>query len=93
MKGIKNFFSKSINLTIFITCIVIIAYFGTLIVKEISFKSYDQKRIECLKLGSDFARKKCLLIIESKKTNQKIETPTPIYSKEEFDRKIDELQK
>ncbi len=66
MRSIKDFFSKPINVVIFVTCAVVIVYFGILIVKEIGFKSYDQKKIECLKMGSDFARRRCLLIIENK---------------------------
>ncbi len=66
MGSIKDFFSKPLNVVIFITCVVIIVYFGILIAKEIGFKSYDQKKIECLKLGSDFARRRCLLIMENK---------------------------
>lgn len=66
MKSIKNFLKKPLNMIIFITCLVIIVYFGILIVKEIGFKSYDQKKIECLKMGSDFARSNCLHIIKNK---------------------------
>jgi|SRR3989344_411970 len=116
MSSIKDFFSKPINLVILITSAVVVVYFSMLIIKEIGFKSYDQKKIECLKMGSDFARRRCLLIIESKKTslygeylksnpqkdcgiycdlipsNFQENTNEPSYSKEEFDRKMDELQ-
>lgn len=66
MSSIKNFLSKPLNMVIFTACVVIIVYFGILIAKEIGFKSYNQKKIECLKMGSDFARRRCLLIIENK---------------------------
>jgi len=64
MKIIKDFFSKPLNIIVFITCAVIIVYFGILIIKEVQPKSSSEKQMECLKLGSDFARRRCLLIIE-----------------------------
>jgi len=63
MKSIKDFLSKPLNIILFITCAVIIVYFGILIAKEILPKSSNEKQMECLKFGSDFARRRCLLIV------------------------------
>ena len=60
------FWKKPINIAILITCIVAIAFFAILIIKEIQPKSNSEKQMECLRLGSDFARKRCLLIINNK---------------------------
>lgn len=76
VKFLKRFRKgETINVIIFITCVVVIVYFVILIVKEIGFKSYDQKKIECLKMGSDFARRRCLLIV----ANPTLES-TPTFS-------------
>lgn len=75
MSNLKNFFRKPINVIIFITCAVIIVYFCMLIIKEIGIKSYNEKQMECLRLGSDFARRRCLLILENQ--NTKIQKDSP----------------
>lgn len=63
MKDFKELLKNPQYLTIFITCLVIVIYFRILIYKEIKPKNWKEQRIECLKLGSDSARGKCLKII------------------------------
>ncbi|MCL4354242.1 hypothetical protein M1349_02095 [Patescibacteria group bacterium] len=65
----SSFLKKPINIAILTICIVTVTYFGILIIKEVLPKSNSEKQIECLRLGSDFARRRCLLIIESKKSS------------------------
>ncbi len=62
----SSFLKKPLNIAILLVSIVVVVYFGTLIVKEVLPKSNSEKQMECLRLGSDFARRRCLLIIESK---------------------------
>lgn len=69
IKHISPFLKKPLNLVVFITCIVVITFFATLIVKELQPKNSSEKQMECLRLGSDFARRRCLLIIESGKSS------------------------
>lgn len=63
MKNFKEVLKDPKYLIILITCVVIILYFAILIYKEIKPKNWKEQRIECLKLGSDSARAKCLRII------------------------------
>jgi len=65
----KNFLKQPINFIILTTCLVVIAYFSIKIYKEIGSKSLDERKIECLKLGSDLARKKCLSIVDGNESS------------------------
>lgn len=47
-----------------VTCLVVSAYFGIKIYKEIRPKSIDERKMECLKLGSDARAIGCLKLIK-----------------------------
>lgn len=63
MQKIKEIFKNPLNVIIAIPCIIASMYFTVLLFKEIKPKNWKEQRIECLKLGSDSARVKCLRII------------------------------
>lgn len=52
------------NVLIAMVCAVIIFYFGIKIYKEIAPKSFEEQQLNCLKMGSDYARAYCLRIIK-----------------------------
>jgi NADH:ubiquinone oxidoreductase subunit 3 (subunit A) len=60
----ENFIKQPLNIIISILCFVIISYFGIKIYKELAPKSYKDKQLRCLELGSDYARRKCLDVIK-----------------------------
>lgn len=62
----KAIFSKPTNIIIFLTCLVIIAYFGTLIYKQLKPKSYEEKYMYCLELGSDHRAALCIKALGKK---------------------------
>ena len=55
---------QPIGLLVFITCIVIISYFGIKIYKEIKPQTLEEKKMECLKLGSDARANACIRLLK-----------------------------
>ncbi len=102
----KKWKIKPLYLLFCIACLVVVAYFVILIIKEVKSKDIAEKQMECLKLDSDFARRRCLLIIESKKISlydeylkSKPKKDCGIYCdlipsspQDEFNQKMDEVQ-
>lgn len=67
--------SKIKGLKFFVIIVVLafisgVVYLGIKIFKEVTPKSYNELHLQCLELGSDFARKSCLRNIASK--NEKV---------------------
>ena len=60
-----KFFKNPLNLIIALTCLIVAIYFGVLIYKQIKPKTYDEKRMECLKLGSNQRAAECLRLIKN----------------------------
>lgn len=58
---------KPLNFIIFLTCVVISAYFSILVYKQLKPKSYEEKYMHCLELGSNLRSQQCLRQLGSKK--------------------------
>lgn len=58
--GLKEIF-------IVITCLFVIVYLGIKIYKEVLPESLREQQLKCLELGSDMARKYCLILIKKGK--------------------------
>ncbi len=52
------------NIFVTITCILVSFYFGIKIYKELVPKSFQEQKMDCLKMGSDAARIACLNLIK-----------------------------
>lgn len=57
-----------LNIFIVMACMLVSVYFGIKIYKELSPRSYKEQQLDCLKMGSDSARTKCLNIINGDQT-------------------------
>lgn len=55
------------KIIIAIVCAVVALYFSILIIKEIKPKSIQEKKMECLRFGSDAARAGCLRLLKETK--------------------------
>lgn len=60
----KNFIKQPTNLIFLVTCLVVIAYFGIKIYKEVTPKSLVERKMECLKLGSDNRAAACIKLLK-----------------------------
>ncbi len=60
----KNFIRQPLNLIIFITCLVVVAYFGIRIYKELKPRTIEERKMECLKLGSDNRAAACIKLLK-----------------------------
>ncbi len=60
----KNFIRQPLNLIIFITCLVVVTYFGIKIYKELKPKNMEERKIECLKLGSNTRAAACIKLLK-----------------------------
>lgn len=61
LTGIKSYTGRFF---IGLTCVLIVIYFGMKIYQEIRPKSIKEQQLKCLELGSDYARKTCLVLIK-----------------------------
>jgi hypothetical protein len=59
----KTFFKNPINIIITFTCLILVFYFGILIYKELKPKTYNEKFMGCLKLGSNARANACVDLI------------------------------
>lgn len=70
----KDYLKYPIKMIILAVCLVLIAYFTIKIYWELSPKSYRDQQLNCLGLGSDYARRRCLKIIDETQKNPNIES-------------------
>ncbi len=55
--------SKPLKIIIFLTCTIVMIYFGILIRKQL-MPSYKDQYMHCLELGSNYRTQKCLQLIK-----------------------------
>jgi len=63
----KKFFKQPLNLVIITTSLIVTAYFGIKIYKEFAPKTpktIEERKMECLRLGSDYRAKSCLNLLK-----------------------------
>ena len=60
---VMEFFKQPLNLIILVPCVVVTTYFGIKIYNEVRPKSLDERKMECLKLGSDVRAAACLTLV------------------------------
>lgn len=64
MSILKSLFVKPLNVIIAITCLVVILYFGIRIFNDLRPKTLEERKMECLKLGSNLRYSQCLRLIQ-----------------------------
>lgn len=64
MSILKSLFAKPLNVIIAVTCLVVILYFGIRIFNDVRPRTLEERKMECLKLGSDFRYRQCLNLIK-----------------------------
>lgn len=64
MSILKSLFAKPLNVVIAITCLVVILYFGIRIFNDLRPRTLDERKMGCLKLGSNLRYSQCLRLIQ-----------------------------